>query len=226
MHGIITHLNMAHGTGYTPALRFHALTNRYDLLMERLMHDTSTKQRLVQQLRAEAGQRVIDVGCGTATLSILLKQQFPSVEVFGADIDSAALRIAAEKSRRAHMDITFRECPVQSLPFAASSFDHAVSSLLFHHLTLAGKREALREIARVLRPGGEFHLLDWGKGATAYRRVVFTFVRLLDGFETTRENAHGQLPSLMAEAGFTQIRETFGENTVLGTLQCLAAVRS
>ena len=39
-----------------------------------------------------------------------------------------------------------------------------------------------------------------------YRRAVFTIVRLLEGFETTRENTRGQLPSLLTEAGFTQVR--------------------
>lgn len=190
------------------------------------MHDTSTKQRLVRQVAAEAGQKVIDVGCGTGTLSVLLKKQFPSVEVFGVDIDPAVLRIASKKCSKAGVDITFRQCPARSLPFVTGSVDHAVSSLVFHHLSLKSKREALREIARVLRSGGKFHLLDWGKGATMYRRAVFTIVRLLDGFETTRENARGQLPSLLTEAGFTRVRPTFSETVAFGTLQCFEADRA
>jgi ubiquinone/menaquinone biosynthesis C-methylase UbiE len=225
-NGIIATLNMTHSTDYTPALGFHALTNLYDWLMERLMRDISTKQRLVRQIGAEAGQKVIDVGCGTGTLSILLKRQFTSVEVVGVDIDLAVLRIASKKCSKAGVDITFRQGPAHSLLFEIGSFDHAVSSFVFHHLSVATKRKTLREIARVLRPGGKFHLLDWGKGATAYRRAVFTTVRLLDGFETTRENARGQLSSLLTEAGFTHVTPTFSENVVLGTLQCFEATRS
>ena len=189
------------------------------------MHDTSTKQRLVRTLGANPGERVLDIGCGTGTLTVLLKKQFPSVEVFGADIDSAALGIAEEKARKEGVDIIFQQCGADSLPFATSSFDHGVSSLLLHHLSLGTKRATLREIARVLRPGAKFHLLDWGMGATRSQRAVFTLVRLLDGFETTHENARGQLPTLIAEAGFTQVTEAFRETTVFGTLQCFESVR-
>jgi ubiquinone/menaquinone biosynthesis C-methylase UbiE len=217
---------MANKPDYIPALRFHRLTNSYDWLMDRLMHDTSTKRRLTRIVRLEETQKVIDVGCGTGTLAILLQQQFPSARIAAADIDPPTLRIAAEKCRKADLNVAFVQCAAQALPFATGSFDYAISCLLFHHLSLVTKRTTLLEIARILRPGGKCVLLDWGKGATPYHRAAFMFVRLLDGFQPTRENARDELPSLIAEAGFSQVREAFNESTPLGTLRCVVAVRT
>ena len=211
---------------YTPALRFHLLTTFYDSVMDRLMHDTEIKRRLIRQIGAKAGQKIVDVGCGTGTLSILLKKDFPCAEVFGVDIDPNVLRIAERKRSEANVELVLRRSAAQSLPFETGSMDQAISSLVLHHLPLTAKRETLREIARVLRPGGRFHLLDWGKGDNVYERVAFALVRLLDGFETTRENAQGQVASLLMEAGFADVTPTFSEAVPLGRLQCFEAVRN
>src|SRR5574338_1033956 len=152
---------MANKPDYIPALRFHRLTNSYDWLMDRLMHDTSTKRRLTRFVRLGETQKVIDVGCGTGTLAILLQQQFPSARIAAADIDPPTLRIAAEKCRKADLNVALVQCAAQALPFATGSFDYAISCLLFHHLSLVTKRTTLLEIARILRPGGKCVLLDW-----------------------------------------------------------------
>ena len=194
--------------------------------MNRLMHDTEIKQRLVRQIAPKAGQKIVDVGCGTGTLSILLKKHCPCAEVFGVDIDPNVLRIAERKRSEANVELVFRRSAGQSLPFETGRMDQAISSLVLHHLPLTAKRQTLREIARVLRPGGRFHLLDWGKGGNVYERVAFTLVRVLDGFETTRENAQGQLASLLMDADFAEVTPTFSEGVPLGRLQCFEAVRN
>jgi ubiquinone/menaquinone biosynthesis C-methylase UbiE len=66
---------------FIPALRFHALTRFYDELLARTMREVALKRRLIAQAALEPGMRVLDLGCGTATLSVLIKQTHPDVDI-------------------------------------------------------------------------------------------------------------------------------------------------
>jgi len=96
--------------------------------------------------------------------------------------------------------------------------------LLFHHLIRNDKGRTMREAWRVLRPGGELHIADWGKPQNGVMRAAFLLVQLLDGFETTRDNVNGLLPEFFLEAGFENVRQTGSYLTVFGTL-CLYGAR-
>ena len=110
-------------------------------------------------------------------------------------------------------------------PFAPASFEHVVSSLLFHHLAPEDKRRAFAATWALLRPGGELHLADWGRARNAPMRLAFLGVQLLDGFRTTGDNVRGRLPALMEEAGFVTVAETARQTTAFGTLALYRAVR-
>src|SRR4029078_7875318 len=100
-----------------------------------------------------------------------------------------------------------------------------VASVVLHHLAPGAKRRALAEAFRVLVPGGELHVADWGRPQNALMRALFYGVQLLDGFATTAENVEGMLPELFREAGFRDVGETESFSTVLGTLALYRAVR-
>src|SRR5205823_11117127 len=103
-------------------------------------------------------------------------------------------------------DIEFREALADDLPFEDGSFDRVVSSLVFHHLPREVKERSAAEIARVLRPGGELHVADWGPGDPLMRLAFFT-TQLLDGFERTEDNIKGRLPGIFEAAGLHDVRE-------------------
>ena len=98
-----------------------------------------------------------------------------------------------------------------------------VASLLLHHLTAEGKRAALAEARRVLGPDGELHVADWGRPDGLLMQAAFLPVRVLDGFETTSDNARGALPAMITSAGFERVEETRRRRTVFGTLVFLRA---
>ena len=70
------------------------------------MRESTFKRRLVEQARIEKGQRVLDLGCGTGTLTILIKKSHPEAEVIGLDGDPNILEIARTKIAKAGLDIT------------------------------------------------------------------------------------------------------------------------
>jgi ubiquinone/menaquinone biosynthesis C-methylase UbiE len=203
---------------FLPALRFSALTRLYDPVVRTTTREGRFKEMLVEQAALEPGQRVLDLGCGTGTLAIQVKQREPGAEVVGLDADPAMLSQAREKAERAGVEIKLTEGMSNELPFEDGSFDRVLSTLFFHHLDPEPKRQTAREIARILRKGGELHVADWGRPSDPAMAVAFLGIRLLDGFENTAENARGELPAIFEEAGLERAEQTDRLRTVLGTL--------
>lgn len=203
---------------YIPALRFSWLTPLYDRLIGLTMRESTFKRALVDQAGIARGQRVLDLGCGTGTLTLLVKGRRLNAAVFGLDADPRALAIAREKAARAGLDLMLDQGSATSLPYPDNFFDRVLSSLLLHHLTHDQKRQALAETLRTLRPGGELHVADWGAPRNMLLGLAFLLVRVLDGFATTADNARGHLPQLCRDAGFTAVETCAQYATPFGTL--------
>lgn len=203
---------------YIPALRFNWLTRFYDPLLRATLKEERFRGLLIGQAGIEPGHRVVDVGCGTGTLALMIKHHQPLADVVGVDGDPNVLNIAKQKFRDANVEVTLHHGRASEAPFHEQSFDRVVSTLVFHHLDEDEKLRTLRQIKTWLRPGGELHIADWGKAQNLLMRVAFLPVQLLDGFKTTSDNVKGKLPAFMRQAGFSQIEETHREMTLFGTL--------
>ena len=210
---------------YIRALRFRALTRFYDPLLAVVLREAVWKSKLVDQVSAGPDMRVLDLGCGTGTLTVLLAKSSPQAEVVGLDADPDALERARTKAVRHGVTLRFVHGRADSPPFSARSFDRVVSSLLFHHLTGDDKKRAFRASYDLLDAGGELHVADWGKPHDLLMRLAFLPVQLLDGFATTGDNVRGVLPQMAHEAGFASVEETHRRRTVFGTLAFLVARR-
>ena len=210
---------------YVPALGFHWLTPYYDVVVGATTRERSFKRALIDQAHIAPNQRVLDLACGTGTLTVGIKRQQPLADVVGVDGDPAVLSRASRKAQRAGVSIQFDHALSYSLPYPAAHFDRAVSSLFFHHLSRENKERTAHELFRVLKPGAELHIADWGRAANALMRGLFLFVQLLDGFENTRDNVSGKLVTLFEQAGFVDVaqRQTFG--TIFGTMSLYSAVK-
>lgn len=206
-----------------PALGQAWLTGAYDRVVRLTTRERTFKHALIAQAGIAAGDRILDVGCGTGTLAIWLKLAQPGADVRGVDGDPAVLARATAKAVAAGADIQFDQAQSQRLPYDDAQFDGVVSSLFFHHLSPAGKRETARELLRVLRPGGRLHVADWGRAANAVMRLLFVPVQLLDGFGNTQENVAGSLPEILRDAGFEDVVETRRFATSFGTLALYSA---
>jgi SAM-dependent methyltransferase len=191
-----------------PALSYNWLTPLYDLLIRWTMPESAFKRRLIEQAMIKRGQRILDLGCGTATLTILIKKVHPAAEVLGLDGDPRILEIARRKAAREALEIKLDEGMSYQLPYADNSFDRVLSSLFFHHLTRENKARTLQEMFRILRPGGEIHIADFGKPQNPLMLLVSLPWRIFDGMKTTGDNVQGRLPSIFREAGFREVCET------------------
>ncbi len=188
--------------------------------------ERTIKARLLAQAGIRDGHRVLDVGCGTGTLAVAIKEATPRADVVGLDADPQVLSLASRKAAASGASISFVRGLATDLPFADGAFDRVVSSLFFHHLDREAKERTLREIHRVLVPQGELHIADWGRPANAIMRAAFLSVQLLDGFATTSDNVRGRLPVLVESCGFTRVSELERYATVCGTLSLVRAVRA
>lgn len=207
-------------TGYIPALGHSWLTPLYDPLLRWGMREETFKRRLIAQAQIAPGYRVLDLGCGTATLTILAKRLHPDATVIGLDGDPQVLEIGRAKAAKAGVDITLDHGMAFQLPFPDGSFDRVLSSLVFHHLTTEDKQRTLWEVFRVLRPGGELHILDFGRPHTVLARWIAPAVRRL---ERTADLIDGRLPDMFRRAGFGEAQETVQFMTLVGTLSLYRA---
>lgn len=205
---------------YLAPLRFRGLTRFYDALMRWTLRESRWRPALVAQTHCAPGERVLDLGCGTGTLTVLLARTTPAAQIVGLDPDPEALEIARAKAARAGMAIGFRQARAEDAELELGSFDRVVTSLVLHHLSAPAKCEALARARAWLRPGGEIHVADWGRARSRLQRLAFLPVQLLDGFENTRDHVRAGLEDYLREAGFEDVEETRSVPTVLGTL-CL-----
>lgn len=199
---------------YVPSLHFRFLNPLYDVLMP-LVGEAAFKRSLIVSAGIRNGQRVLDLGCGTATLTIMAKTRCPAVEVTGLDYDSDALGRALRKTIMEGIDVRLTRGTAFQLPFADGCLDWVISSLVFHHLTTENKARTLREVYRVLRPSGEFLLADFG----VPRGPVMSFLAAVMALvEKTGDNVKGLLPRMMTAAGFTEVAVVKEYASPFGTL--------
>ncbi len=187
---------------YIPALSFNRLTPLFDPAIRWSMRELELKRRLIKQARIEPDHRVLDLGCGTATLTILIKQTHPTADVVGLDGDRQILAMAEAKAEKAGVNLTLDHGLAFELPYPDQSFERVVSSLVIHHLATENKRRTFQEVYRVLRPGGELHLLDFGRPYNLYTSITALLIRRL---ENAADNVQGLLPEMMRAAGFDQV---------------------
>ena len=208
---------------YIPALSHNWLTPLYDSLVGWTMPEYAFKLRLIEQARIKSNHFVLDLGCGTGTLTRLIKKVHSDATVIGIDGDDKILGIAKRKANESGSNVTFQQAMAFQLPYVDASFDRALSSLVFHHLTRDNKLRALKEMHRVLRAGGELHIADFGKPHNLLMRLASFPLRVFDRSRTTVDNVKGLMPELIRDAGFVEVRESARYMTIFGTLSLFMA---
>jgi len=120
------------------------------------------RKRMADVLSLQPGNSVLDIGCGTGDLAFRLARRVGATgKIIGVDPSPEMIARARQKAQRRGLAVDFRVEPAEALTMGDQSVDYAVSSLVFHHLPSALVGQALAEIARVLKPGGEVVIIDF-----------------------------------------------------------------
>jgi demethylmenaquinone methyltransferase / 2-methoxy-6-polyprenyl-1,4-benzoquinol methylase len=211
---------------------FATIARRYDLLndiMSAGLH-RRWKARLITlaDLDPAASEdaayngRVLDLCCGTGDIALAFARR--GARVTGADFTEEMLRVAAARNQRgsagaspSHRDVSWVRADALRLPFADSSFD--VVSVGYGLRNLADIERGLAEIFRVLRPGGKFLSLDFGKPeSSSFRALYFGYLRvvlpILGRIFCGDPDTHGyilaSLQNYPAQRGIKELMESCG----------------
>lgn len=161
------------------------------------------RARTAALARIAHGEAVLDVGCGTGELTRVVATRAlagGAGQVHGIDASPEMIVVARQKAARAGLGIDFRVAVVEALPFADSTFDAVVSSLMMHHLPDDLKGPALAEIRRVLKPGGRLMVVDFKRPAGRLGHIAARLSGHRHGASDTQD-----LRALLQAAGFTAV---------------------
>ncbi|MBD1821325.1 methyltransferase domain-containing protein [Cyanobacteria bacterium FACHB-DQ100] len=196
---------------YYKAQNFHGIEGGYLTIGAATTYDPITQLALPpnetwvrqQVIEAIQGQplRILDLGCGTGSTTLLLKQAFPNAEVFGLDLSPFMLAVADLKANQANLNIHWIHGKAESTKFSDHSFDLVTASLLFHETPSIISKLILQECYRLLQSSGEVIILD-GSQKTLRQTEWLTQI-----FEEPyiREYAHDSIEAWMGTAGFSTI---------------------
>ncbi|MEB3887491.1 class I SAM-dependent methyltransferase [Lyngbya sp. CCY1209] len=197
---------------YYKSQNFHGIEGGYLTKGAALTYDPVTRYALppseiwVRQAGIDAidvrPRRILDLGCGTGSTTLLLKKAFPAAEVIGLDLSPEMLAVAETKAKREGMEIQFRHGLAERTGFPEESFDLVSAALLFHETPPDIARAVLREAFRLLKAGGQVVVLD------GHQRVLRHTEWLTEIFEEpyVKDYAAGSVDAWLGAAGFGAVR--------------------
>jgi ubiquinone/menaquinone biosynthesis C-methylase UbiE len=157
---------------------------------------------VVGMAQIKPGDRVLDVGCGTGSLTLTAERVAgASGAVYGIDASPEMIAAARKKAQRSGSAAVFEVGLIEKIPYPEAAFDVVISRLVLHHLPDEVKRQGFVDIFRVLKPGGLFFAADFNPPANpllAHLTLIFFGHRMM---QTSLKG----IPEMLAETGFTAI---------------------
>ncbi len=192
--------------------------NRYDLLTNALLlgSERSIRNMLVEIAGVQRGDKVLDVGCGTGSLTLAAwRRAWPEGEIHGIDASPEMIEVAQHKADLAGASIDFQIGLVERIPFPDDYFDVVLSSLMIHHLPDDLKQRAFIEIRRVLKPRGYLFAVDF---EPPKNRLMLHVLPHFIAHNMMHVDVRDYIPMIEA-AGFTNVRAGHTEHSLLSSVR-------
>lgn len=200
---------------FLPAAGVDWLLPLYDPIVK-LIGAGSARKVLLELAVPGSGDRILDIGCGTGTFAVQIKKERPDLEVVGLDPDPKALARAKRKTQDASVAVQFDKGFSDELPYKSASINHVFSSFMFHHLPSDVKLGTLREVRRVLKPGGSLCLLDFGGPEAPGHGILSHFFHSNHRLE---ENSEDSVLTYMERSGFPKFEKVTERSSLFGLIQ-------
>jgi ubiquinone/menaquinone biosynthesis C-methylase UbiE len=185
-----------------------------------LGRERALRQMTVNLAQVKAGDHVLEVGCGTGTLTLEASRKAGLAgKAFGIDLIPGMIEASQRKAARANQDISFQLGSMDDIPFPENQFDVVLCSFMIFHMSENTRRKGIAEIHRVLKPGGRLLVLDLALPTPPVQRAIAQ--RLFGGM--LQHDLRELLP-MMETFGFSELEFGPAKFRVLG-FSILAYVR-
>jgi ubiquinone/menaquinone biosynthesis C-methylase UbiE len=210
---------------YVPALGFHWLTAVYDPLIRSWSAAARLRTSVIAALDLRPGLRILELGAGPGRLAIQIKRAHPEVTIDAVDIDTRMVASARRNAARSGTAIEFREADMTcTSQVELGSYDRVYSTMTFHHLLPAAKKQALDVARGALAEGGRFVVADFSRPRDPLQWALFAWIQQpLDGFENTRPHRDGRFEEAVRST-FSQVHSAAVAKTIAGTVETFVCV--
>jgi len=198
------------------------MVSSYDSYMRNvtLGREAALRQTTLDLAPVRPGDSILEVGCGTGTLTLAAKRQAgPAGKVYGIDLIPGMIEASRRKAAEAGQEITFQEGSMEHIPFPDSQFDVVLCSFMIFHMSEETRRKGIAEVQRVLKPGGRLLVLDLAMPEKAFPRAIAKVA-----FKGMLEHDLKELFPVMEAAGFSNLESGPAKFRVMG-LPVLGYVR-
>jgi ubiquinone/menaquinone biosynthesis C-methylase UbiE len=180
------------------------IVDSYDSYMKKITlgREKSLRRMTVNLAQVKSGDCVLEVGCGTGTLTLAAKQQAgQSGKVFGIDIIPGMIEISKRKAAQSSLDVTFQSGSIENIPFPENQFDVVMCSFMIFHMSEEVRRKGIAEIYRVLKPQGRLMVIDLALPAYGVSRAIAKVL-----FKFMLKHDLKELLPMMESSGFSGIQ--------------------
>jgi len=176
------------------------MVDSYDAYMKRATfgREQALRQATVELAGVKPGDSILEVGCGTGTLTLAAKKAAGSSgKACGIDIIPGMIEASQRKAAEAKEEIDFRLAGIDSIPFPADYFDEVMCSFMIFHMSETTRQKGIPEIQRVLKPGGRLLIVDLALPTQPFQQAI---AKKLLGFSAD-DDLHNLIP-LLESTGF------------------------
>ena len=209
---------------YYSSKNFHGIKDGYLSAIAPVTYDAVTrfaappneiKQRKAAIAKVEKQPKyILDLGCGTGSSTLMLKQAFPEAKVTGLDLSPYMLTMAEYKGQQAGLNIEWQQGLAEATSFGDEQFDLISIAFLFHETPVEISQAVLKECYRLLKPEGQVIVLDGNQQRLRHTNWLIKLFRE----PYSQAYATGSVDDWLKSAGFDKIEtESIGWISQLST---------